>query len=210
MFKKIKEFKIPIFIFFTIIIIRSFVLNYYVIPSGSMYPNFKINDYIVVNRLAYGLNSPISDDNVINWSTPERGDLVVFHAATGDVTIKRVIGLPNEKIDVINEELFINGVKASHNVLNEEFPYDDSFPLYHKQQLTEETIGKLSYRILTIPQEDIEKNKNIYPKGIKWRNSTVTTKDNQYVLLGDNRNNSYDSRFFGVVEEGKIFGKVIY
>lgn len=209
--KKIyKEIKLPLVFVFFIFLIRSLVVNYYSIPSGSMYPNLSIGDHIVVNRLSYGTHIPLFENNIIEWDKPKRGDIVVFHSPNGIVMVKRVIGLPGERIKLINDDLYINGVKAEHNPSSDVFNNDPDFPIARLQKLTQESLDGLKYNILTLSNEDIEKNKHIYPKGIDWRNSEIQAKDDEVILIGDNRNNSVDSRFWGALPTKKIIGKVFY
>lgn len=213
MFKKIiRELKIPIIVFLTIGIIRSLFINYYYIPSGSMYPNLSIGDYIVVNRLSYGTHIPFTESNLVNWDQPKRGDIVTFYSPDGIVMVKRVVGVPGDTVEVKNNIMYINGKEMAQNALQEEFNNDPDFPLKNYQHLKEEIFDDpvSKHKILVIDQKDIEKNKHVYQNNIDWRNSKVTAKDGEFIMIGDNRDNSLDSRFWGTVKLEKIIGKVIW
>lgn len=211
MLRKIwKELKLPFLIILIFSLIRSLFINYYIIPSGSMYPTLSIGDYIVVNRVAYGTHIPFSDTNIIEWSTPKRGDVVVFYAPNGTVMVKRVVGIPGDIITVDNDILYINNEKIEQTASGDEFDNDHTFPLSQYQKLKKERFKDGDHFILTIDQNIMEQNKFVYPNGIKWRKETIKADDDELILLGDNRNNSVDSRFWGTIKTNKVIGKVIY
>lgn len=204
------EYKWAIVIILAIVLIRMVAFNYYLIPSGSMYPNLKIGNHVFVNRLAYAIHNPFSKSQSYQFKNISRGDVVVFYAPNNEIMIKRVIGLPGDTVRVINDNVYINNKEAIHEPLNEKFDNDESFPLKDKQKLFMETIGDNSHKILTISKEDIDKNAIYYRNDISWRDKTVTSKNNEVILLGDNRDNSMDSRFWGALPENRIIGKMVY
>lgn len=211
MLKKIwKELKLPLIVVLLISLIRSLFINYYTIPSGSMYPNLSIGDYIIVNRMAYGTHIPFANTNLIEWNLPERGDIVVFYAPSGTVMVKRVVGLPGDTITINNDQLYINNNKVEYEASDSEFDNDETFPLAKYQKLKKEKFKSADHFILTIDKDIMEKNKFVYPTGIKWRESTITAGEDELILIGDNRNNSVDSRFWGTIKTNKLIGKVIY
>lgn len=204
------EYKWVILAILTIILIRSIAFNYYLIPSGSMYPNLKIGDHVFVNRLSYSIHNPFSKTQSYKIGEIKRGDIVVFYAPNNEVMIKRVVGLPGDEIRVVNDILYINGKEVPHLFSNDKFDNDTSFPLQEKQNLTIENIGNKNYNILTISKEDMDKNKIYYKNDISWRDRTVKLRVMKVVLLGDNRDNSMDLRFWGALPINCIIGKMVY
>lgn len=162
------------------LIIRAFLVQAFSIPSGSMEPTLLVGDYLLVNKFAYGIRNPFSNNILIPWGEPQRGDVVVFiypMDPTKDY-IKRVIGLPGDRIQIINKKLYING-----RITQIPPPSDDpSAPraVYREPEIT--------------PTE----RDNFGP--------VVVPKDS-YFVMGDNRDHSYDSRFWGFVPMDNFRGK---
>jgi len=167
------------------LIIRAFLVQAFSIPSGSMEPTLLVGDYLLVNKFAYGIRNPFSNNILIPWGEPQRGDVVVFiypMDPTKDY-IKRVIGLPGDRIQIINKKLYING-----RITQIPPPSDDpSAPraVYREPEIT--------------PTE----RDNFGP--------VVVPKDS-YFVMGDNRDHSYDSRFWGFVPMKDLRGRafIIY
>jgi signal peptidase I len=165
------------------LIIRAFLVQAFSIPSGSMEPTLLIGDYLLVNKFAYGIRNPITNKVWIPIGKPHRGDVVVFIFPLDPTKdyIKRVIGLPGDKIQVINKKVYINGKVYE----TPEAVYDD--PL-----------------IIPPPQRPTDSSRdNLGP---------VTVPANSYFVMGDNRDHSYDSRFWGFVPMRDFRGKafIIY
>lgn len=208
--KILKEYKIVFIILFLIGIVRTMIFEYFYVPSGSMYPTLKIGEHIFVNELAYGLRLPFSQETLFNFKEPERGDMIVFHSKSGEVMVKRVIGLPGDTIRVKDDELFINGKKVEHKPLSEAFDNDPRFPLRNVQKLTEEDFNGSKHNILTVSNKDMLANSSFYKIGLSWRDSTIIAKKGEVIVLGDNRDNSLDSRFWGALPLNRIMGKVVF
>lgn len=155
---------------FLALFIRAFVIQAFKIPSGSMEPTLLVGDHILVNKFVYGIKAPFINKTIIPISKPKRGDIAVFIYPLDKKKdfIKRVIGLPGEKIEIINNNIFING-----NLFN------DQFGVYEK---------------------DTKRNKKLGP---------ITVPANSIFVMGDNRDHSYDSRYWGVVPLGLLKGKAI-
>ncbi|MFV8248655.1 signal peptidase I [Bdellovibrio bacteriovorus] len=163
----------------------------FVIPSGSMIPNLLIHDHILVKKFAYGLHFPFSDKWLVQWSTPERGDIVVFkYPENPDVYyIKRLIGLPGDRIEVragritVNHKPFKMESYEGPLVSNKEFYY-----------FTENNTQK-SYVVRFLSEEN-SADVQVYqvPQG-------------QFFFMGDNRDQSSDSRFWGFVKNDYLVGK---
>lgn len=183
-------------VFLVVLVLRSFVIEPFRIPSGSMYPTLEIGDFIVVNKFAYGIKLPVTQTKILDIGEPERGDVVVFkYPNDPDVDyIKRVIGLPGDEITYINRTLFINGKAVRQQPLG----------LYHGTRsgkvmddasLVSETLGERKHEILL----DIDKRSQDM--------NTIVVPEGHYFMMGDNRDHSNDSRFWGFVPEKNLKGK---
>jgi signal peptidase I len=177
---------------------RSAIADWNVVPSGSMNPTILEGDRIFVNKLAYGLRVPFTSLEVAHWSSPRRGEVVVFRSpADGDRLVKRVIGMPGDTIELRNNALLINGSRASYTLL----PGATLAATLPGMQLphtfaSERMPGGTSHVVMATPR--LPAIRNFGP---------VTVPAGEYFMLGDNRDNSADSRYFGFVPEHYIFGR---
>ena len=166
--------------------IRQFVVEAFKIPSGSMIPTLTIGDHLLVNKFVYGPRIPFTDSRVFTWKEPKRGDIIVFKYPENETKnfIKRVVGLPGDKIEIKNGKLFINDqpIPVTDQGVYEGGDQGMSSPYYPKPRLLEEQLGTVKHRILP--------------------------KDSVFVM-GDNRDNSQDSRVWGFVSGNKILGKAL-
>lgn len=179
-----------------IIIIRIFIVTPYRIPSGSMQPTILVGDFILVNRFLYGINLPIIKKK-IKINNPERGDIIVFRSIYEKNYIKRVIGLPGDSIKYINKRLYINKKLIKNKIKYEKTKINKYFVIIQKQFRKEYLNPKKEHYIQIY--------KNI--KNINYNFANVKVPDNSYFVLGDNRDNSEDSRFWGFVKEKDLLGK---
>jgi signal peptidase I len=201
--KFLSELKSILIIIAIVFSFRSSFLNWYVIPSGSLLPTLKIGDHVVVNKLSYGFMLPFMETRIFSWSQPSRGDIVVFkgpEAENGLTLIKRVVGLPGDKVTFKNGILTINGVMAKEEFLTDKTPLQKSGGAN-----LEET-----YNLY------MESGFSKYPHYIlrqKWGGTTEseiqtwTVPENQLLLIGDNRDNSRDGRFWGFMDQNRIYGR---
>ncbi|MEZ0344317.1 MAG: signal peptidase I [Caldimicrobium sp.] len=161
---------------FLALFIRTFIVQAYKIPSGSMIPTLLVGDYLLVNKLSFGIRNPIKDDFLYRWGLPKRQEIVVFTYPQDKKLdfIKRVIGLPGDTVEIINKKVFVNGKPLKE-------PY---------VQFTDKTI---------------------YPKEISPRDNfgPVKVPKGYIFVLGDNRDQSYDSRFWGFVPIHSLKGKAL-
>jgi len=180
-----------------VLVLRSFVLEPFQIPSSSMTPTLEVGDYIVVSKFSYGLRFPIIRSTIIPVGTPRRGDVVVFNSIEEGkehiFLIKRLIGLPGDHIEYRNKTIYINGVRADQELLAE-LP-----PTQPAQELDAEKLGNVTHSIYKIYG-----SYNVAADVVD-----VHIQPNHYFFMGDNRDNSADSRFFGQVPDKMIVGKAV-
>jgi signal peptidase I len=173
-----------------VFILRSFLYEPFQIPSGSMIPTLEVGDFILVNKYSYGLRMPVTGTKIVPVGTPERGDVMVFFPPNDDrYFIKRVIGLPGDTVTVINNMLSVNGELAQQMPVN-------SIPDDPRQLLAEENLDGVVHRI----------QKGKIP-GRLGRNYSIKVPEGHYFMMGDNRDNSNDSRYWGFVSEDLLVGK---
>ncbi|GIU15041.1 MULTISPECIES: signal peptidase I [unclassified Shewanella] len=167
---------------------RSAIGDWYTVPTGSMQPTIKEGDRIVVDKMAYDLRVPFTQMSLAITGEPERGEIVVFESkAANKRLIKRVIGLPGDKVSLNNEVLFINGKALAYSVVSSSA----------QELIAKEDLNGLSHSIR------IEKNASDQLSSFDM----VTVPEGHYMVMGDNRRNSADSRVYGFVPRGEVKGK---
>ena len=175
---------------------RTAVADWNPIPSASMRPNLLEGDVVFVNRLAYDVKIPLTDISVARLNDPQRGDVVTFSSPKdGTRLIKRIAALPGDTVELRGERLLINGVHADYTVLGNATEHMDVLGDLQALQV-QETRGKASYPIQILPQ--IAAARDFGP---------VTVPADSYLMLGDNRDNSGDSRVFGTVPRNLLIGR---
>ncbi|MFC6284451.1 MULTISPECIES: signal peptidase I [Polaromonas] len=196
-----------------VFLLRSFLFEPFKIPSGSMIPTLLINDLILVNKFHYGVRLPVINTKILDNHTPQRGDVMVFRYPPQPSLdyIKRVVGVPGDEVAYLNKKLTINGKPLSKSPLPDFF--DEDSMRYAKQ--FEEVTGSKHYRILNdddrpafIPgTEDFP-----FKENCRYSSEGVVCKvpEGQYFMMGDNRDNSLDSRYWGFVPDKNIVGKAFF
>lgn len=203
---RVKEQKDPLVVeyaksFFPIIlivlIIRSFIAEPFRIPSGSMLPTLHIGDFILVNKFSYGVRLPVLNSKVLSTGEPERGDVVVFRYPKNPQVdyIKRVIGLPGDKVGYFNKTVYINGNAIAQDVKEKNINLLSLVPA--RNELRFEQLGEVGHDILVDPDRRLIEGEAVVPEG-------------EYFVMGDNRDNSNDSRFWGTVPEGNLVGQAFF
>ena len=214
-----------------VLILRSFIAEPFRIPSGSMMPTLDVGDFILVNKFTYGLRLPAFNNKVVSLNEPKRGDVVVFrfpgylcnvdgklvrsgdqscadpHAAVpGQNWIKRVIGLPGDRIETRGSELYINGERVGNTEIG---PYkgnprrpEDQLMLTYGAKVYTEHLGSVDHTIALMDAGSPNDIPNAVvpsevPKGC-------------YIVMGDNRYNSTDSRWWGCMPESNLVGKAFF
>ena len=177
-------------VLFLVFVLRSFLVEPFQIPSSSMVPTLQVGDYILVNKFTYGIRLPVVRTKVLSINEPERGDVMVFFPPHMNDTyyIKRVIGLPGDRIRYVDKKLYVNGEQVPQELLAQ-LPVGR--PRY---QLSAATLGGVEHNI----QTDALRRKDDF---------SITVKPGHYFMMGDNRDNSSDSRVWGQVPERDIVGK---
>lgn len=177
-----------------ILTVRWLLIEPYVIPSGSMIPNLLIHDHIVVNKLSFGVRVPFQRSWLINWTTPQRGDIIVFRYPENPEVfyVKRLIGLPGDKIEVVSGTLKINGEELPQKAVDS-LQLDDEDDTFDRFQYFEEAGHLVRY---------LHKEESNF--------STVEVPENSYFMMGDNRDQSSDSRSWGFVPRDHLIGKPIF
>jgi len=186
---EIAKFLFPIFA--VVLLVRGFLVEPFQIPSGSMLPTLEAGDFILVNKFSYGLRMPLGHQKFLDLGSPKRGDVIVFRYPEDPSIdyIKRVIGVPGDKILYQNKQLFINGEPIVLTPL-------DSYEKNMAFMELEEKLGAITHHIL------LSKNYNNLTQPIE-----VEVPEGKYFALGDNRDNSRDSRYWGFVPDENLKGR---
>jgi len=182
-----------------VLVLRSFLFEPFHIPSGSMRPNLLVGDFILVNKFAYGVRLPVIHTKILDRPGPKRGDVVVFrHPKTPERDyIKRLIGLPGDVIQYRNKRLVINGQPIEADFSHDYDPANGYTDDYGSDVFNEDLLG-VEHLMMTHPQ----KNKN--------RDFERVVPANHYFMMGDNRDNSADSRRWGYVPEENLVGRAMF
>lgn len=174
-----------------VFVLRSFLVEPFRIPSGSMIPTLRVGDFILVNKFSYGIRLPLSHVRVVDLGSPARGDVVVFRYPPDPSVdyIKRVVGLPGDRVGYFDKVLYVNGeaVTRAASAVPTGGPGG-------QRMLVDESFGAHQYQVQWfVGQPTVE--------------GEVTVPDGAYFVMGDNRDNSKDSRFWGFVPDGNLVGK---
>lgn len=182
-------------VIFAVLMLRSFVVEPFRIPSGSMMPTLLVGDFILVNKFAFGLRLPVLNSRVVEIGAPQRGDVVVFRYPKdpGVDYIKRVVGLPGDRIGYFNKVVYING-EAAGQVPGGVYIGTGSGVNMSGASRRREQLGEVQHDILVMPRTP----------GLEGE---FMVRDGEYFVMGDNRDNSNDSRFWGTVPEDNLVGK---
>jgi signal peptidase I len=196
-----------------VFLVRSFVIEPFKIPSGSMVPTLLVGDFILVNKFEYGLRLPIVDTKITKGSPLQRGDVVVFRYPKDESVdyIKRVVGLPGDTVAYENKHLTINGKSVDETPLPDYF--DEERIGYAKQ--FEETLGTRKHAILNnpaVPPFVIGAEDYPYRDNCSYNSAGVVCKvpPGHYFMMGDNRDNSADSRYWGFVPDRNVVGRAFF
>ena len=198
-----------------VFVLRSFLFEPFKIPSGSMIPTLMINDLILVNKFHYGVRLPVLNTKIFDNHSPERGDVMVFRYPPKPSLdyIKRVVGLPGDEVAYLNKKLSVNGKPLDKSALPEFF--DEDALRYTKQYQEVAADGQRQYRILNEDDRPsfVQATEDFpFRENCRYSSEGVVCKvpPGHYFMMGDNRDNSLDSRFWGFVPEKNIVGKAFF
>jgi signal peptidase I len=176
--------------------IRSVLADYNYIPSGSMKPTLQVGDNVFVNKLAYDLKLPFTIYRLAEWASPENGEIVVFYQPIEKLMmVKRVIGVPGDKISMSDNQLTINGKPLKYKI--EEADKDLSATEKKLCMFYSEELNGKQHSIMEMP---FSPSIQSFPE--------ISVPEGKYFVMGDNRDNSNDSRFWGFVDRSEIAGRV--
>ncbi|PNS08252.1 signal peptidase I [Solilutibacter silvestris] len=188
-----------------VLVLRTFIAEPFRIPSGSMIPSLQIGDFILVNKFAYGLRLPISNTRIVPIGDPKRGDVVVFKypgmtpddPQKGEDFVKRVIGLPGDRVGYHMGQLTINGVPVKYQTIRA-VPDGDGEGMARPSELRTEDLPGHPHQILV--------SDDSLALGAQGDQDLVVPQG-QYFVMGDNRDNSLDGRFWGTLPEANLRGR---
>jgi signal peptidase I len=173
--------------------LRSVLADWNDVPTGSMKPTIQEGDRVVVNKLAYDLKVPFTTINIVKWDDPKRGDIVVlFSPADGIRLVKRVVAVPGDRVEMRDNQLFVNGQLAEQSPITTET--NDTGMV----QIVEENLAGRVHQVMLTPQSPALRSFGPF-----------TVPPGYYYVLGDNRDNSNDSRFIGPIERRRIVGEAV-
>lgn len=185
-----------------VVVLRSFVVEPFRIPSGSMIPTLQIGDFILVQKYAYGIRLPVIQKKIIETGSPQRGDVVVFRYPEDPSInyIKRLVGLPGDRIEwTSDKKLMLNGELVAEEILE---PYT-----YNSARSGEIQVTRLRE---TLPSVDGDRQHEVILEPGLSRTGEWVVPEGHYFMMGDNRDNSADSRFWGYMPEENLVGKAAF
>lgn len=180
------------------LIIRTFIVQAFKIPSGSMIPTLRVGDHILVNKFLYGLPIPFIDKKFLTLHKPQRGDTIVFKFPqdTSKDYIKRIVGVPGDTLEVRGTNVFVNGEEVVKKNIGT-YRYEDPHGFEHTGDLYEEILSDKPHLVLYDSDT------------IRLVDATKTVPESHYFCMGDNRDHSNDSRYWGFVPFELIKGKAV-
>jgi len=209
-------------VLFIVLVLRSFLFEPFRIPSGSMIPTLLVGDFILVSKFSYGVRLPVVHTKILDTGKPENGDVAVFRFPDNPKVdyIKRVVGIPGDKITLRGKKLLLNGEPVDYSA-NEPYVMPGTDDITVGATVLSESLGEVAHEILVFNRGrgmpgPHRTNLGIADDDIVFDDTgsiieySVTVPEGTYFMLGDNRDNSNDSRFWGFVPEANLVGKAKY
>jgi signal peptidase I len=195
-----KDWRLTVFlVVFVILPVKSSLADFNWVPTGSMKPTILEGDFVFVNKAAYDLRVPLTRHRLARWADPKRGDIVIcFSPDEGTRLIKRVVGLPGDVLEMRSNRLFINGQFAQQSQIDPQTREDWAAVAEGKRVFAMEQLDSVEHAIMGNPS--VRALRNFGP---------VTVPADRYFMMGDNRDNSRDSRVFGFVDRSAIVGRAV-
>lgn len=188
-----------------VFLLRGFIAEPFRIPSGSMLPTLEVGDFILVNKFAYGIRLPIIHKKILDVSEPKRGDIMVFRVPTDNKTsyIKRVVGLPGDLIAYKNKALYVNGELVDSDLTGDYIAFGETRAQSRYQQ-----VMKTERDALEFVEYSTLLSKRSY--GRFGREQQWRVPEGHYFMMGDNRDDSSDSRVWGFMPDENTIGKAFF
>ncbi len=200
-----------------VFLLRSFLVEPFKIPSGSMIPTLQVGDFILVNKFTYGIRLPIVSKKIIDINNPQRGDVMVFHYPENPSVdyIKRVVGLPGDVIVYRGKQLLVNGVLQQQKHEGEYNYVESGLSFVHTERYSENLDGHAHAALINPDMPAIHLGSVAeFPQRAQCSYSEkemrCTVPAGHYFMMGDNRDNSRDSRYWGFVPDNLIVGKAFF
>lgn len=179
---------------------KSAIADWYVVPTGSMKPTIVEGDRVFVNKLAYDLKVPYTIWHLAEWDAPQKGEIVVFSSPSdGTRLIKRIVGTPGDRLEMKNDRLIINGRHVTYEPISHLNNMDRHVTLHASSYDVAENLSGTQHSVRFTPQRPAIRSFG-----------PVVVPEGKYFMMGDNRDNSADSRYFGFVDRKFILGQAKY
>jgi len=192
----IRPFAVPLLV---VASAKSAIADINYVPTGSMKPTILEGDVVFINKLAYDLRVPFTFSRIAGWAEPARGDIVVcFSPTDGMRLVKRVVGVPGDTIELRGDVLFLNGIRQTYAPLPAERTRDVAAAERTGAVFAEEVLGQRSHAVMALPGRPALRDFG-----------PVNVPEGKYFMMGDNRDNSNDSRYFGFIARREIIGEAL-
>jgi len=206
-------FPVILIVFF----IRSFLVEPFKIPSGSMIPTLQVGDFILVNKFTYGIRLPVINQKLVQLNDPQRGDVMVFRYPENPTMdyIKRVVAVSGDTVEYRNKRLWVNGIEQAQQAVGDYNYVEPGLNFVHTEKRIE-TLGERKHEMLVNPDMPTLHLASVVEfkgrENCSYADEMLRCKvpDGHYFMMGDNRDNSRDSRYWGFVPDHQIVGKAFF